>query len=73
MKIALTLNWTTHYVEVTPTELDTLNKMLSRTRVVKAEGNVDNVPVLEVSPRQPLDFRIRVLPEGTQVNHPEEN
>lgn len=73
MKIALTLNWTTHYAEVTSAELDTLNKVLSRVRQVKDEGTVGSVPVLDVSPQDALDYRIRVLPDSTQVNQPEEN
>lgn len=71
MKILITLNWTEHFVELTPAELDTVNKVLSRLRSVKDQGTADGTPVYELAKNQ-LDFRIRVMPEGTQVNNPNE-
>jgi hypothetical protein len=70
MKISLTLNWVRHFVELTPGELDTLNNVLSRAKQVKDEGTTDNVPVIELSPSK-LEFKINVLPQGTQTNEGE--
>lgn len=71
MKIALTLNWTTYYAEVTPAELDAVNKVLSRARTVTNEGVVDYTPVLEVNAQGPLEYKICVLPENAQIGYKE--
>ena len=73
MKIVLTLNWERHFLEVTPTELDTMNKVLSRATYIKDEARVDSTIVVEVDPKRMLDFRVQVLSETTQTNSTEEN
>lgn len=73
VKIALTLNWERHFLEATPAEIDTVNKVLSRLTYIKDESKVDGITVMEVDHKRVLDFRIQVLPETTQINTIEEN
>lgn len=58
MKIFMSINWIDYYMEATPAEVATLNKLIGSARVI--EGAADAERVLTLGTDRP-DLQLRIL------------
>ena len=65
MKLYVRVNWEDFVLEATPAEIDTLNKLLGRMKVIHTHD--ENPPAITTR-EGALQYAIRVLPDATTVN-----